>query len=320
MSNSNALLSKALVAPRARVIIDNDFGGDPDGLFQLAHHLLSPSIEIRAIIGSLFPPGTNFGAPASAAYACETAGELLATMSLEDPPPVIPGADSGLPDLRTPVRSKGAEAIVEEAMRTDARLPLYVACGAGLTDVASAWLMEPGIAERLTLVWIGGPESPGGAPSPAKALEYNLGIDVRAAQIVFNHSKIPIWQVSGSAYRQALVSHAELLCKVKPCGKTGRFLVAKIEDFIVRAKKAGLELGEAYVLGDSPLVLLTALQCAFDPDASSSEFILTRAPTITDAGSAVENPSGRMIRRYTRLDTRLMFTDLFSKLDLSAAG
>jgi hypothetical protein len=35
-----------------RVIVDNDFGGDPDGLFQLAHLLLSPSVDVRAIIGS----------------------------------------------------------------------------------------------------------------------------------------------------------------------------------------------------------------------------------------------------------------------------
>lgn len=33
-------------APRARVIIDNDFSGDPDDLYQLVHHLLSPSVEI----------------------------------------------------------------------------------------------------------------------------------------------------------------------------------------------------------------------------------------------------------------------------------
>ena len=38
--------------PRMRVIIDNDFAGDPDGLLQLAHHLLSPSVDIRAVIGS----------------------------------------------------------------------------------------------------------------------------------------------------------------------------------------------------------------------------------------------------------------------------
>ena len=52
----------SMVKPRMRVIIDNDLGGDPDGLFQLAHHLLSPSVEIRGIIAShLYEQG--FGAP-----------------------------------------------------------------------------------------------------------------------------------------------------------------------------------------------------------------------------------------------------------------
>ena len=41
---------------RMRVIIDNDFSGDPDGLFQLSHLLLSPSVETRGIIGSHLSP------------------------------------------------------------------------------------------------------------------------------------------------------------------------------------------------------------------------------------------------------------------------
>jgi hypothetical protein len=35
------------MTPRLRVIIDNDFAGDPDGLLQLAHHLLSPGGDPR---------------------------------------------------------------------------------------------------------------------------------------------------------------------------------------------------------------------------------------------------------------------------------
>jgi hypothetical protein len=38
--------------PRIRLILDNDYAGDPDGLFQLAHHLLSPSADIRLVVGS----------------------------------------------------------------------------------------------------------------------------------------------------------------------------------------------------------------------------------------------------------------------------
>src|SRR6187455_804238 len=55
--NSAEIFPDSLVKPRMRVIIDNDFGGDPDGLYQLVHHLLSPSVEIRAIIGSHLKPG-----------------------------------------------------------------------------------------------------------------------------------------------------------------------------------------------------------------------------------------------------------------------
>jgi len=41
-----------IFALRSRGIVDNDFDGDPDGLFQLAEQLLSPSAAVRAIICS----------------------------------------------------------------------------------------------------------------------------------------------------------------------------------------------------------------------------------------------------------------------------
>ena len=46
---SNAKANETIQA-RARIIIDNDFRGDPDDLFQLAHHLLSLSVEIRGVM------------------------------------------------------------------------------------------------------------------------------------------------------------------------------------------------------------------------------------------------------------------------------
>ncbi|MET0729471.1 MAG: nucleoside hydrolase, partial [Acidimicrobiales bacterium] len=39
------------IKPRVRVILDNDYAGDPDGLVELAHHLLSPGVDIRFVIG-----------------------------------------------------------------------------------------------------------------------------------------------------------------------------------------------------------------------------------------------------------------------------
>ena len=45
---------------RYSVIIDNDFCGDPDGLFQLVHHVLSSSCDIKGIIGAHLNAGRGF--------------------------------------------------------------------------------------------------------------------------------------------------------------------------------------------------------------------------------------------------------------------
>lgn len=304
---------------RIRIIIDNDFGGDPDGLFALAHHLLSPSVEIKAIIGSKQYDGGFYDYPGSATHAAEMAKELLAAMNLEKKYTVLEGSNTGLKDTLTPAVSEGAKAIVQEAMKDDKK-PLFVVCGAGLTNIASAYLMEPKIAERIILVWIGGTEYDGLAwppPGADKKWEYNTGIDVKAVQVIFNQSNIPIWQVPRNAYRQCLTSYAELKYKLKPAGKTGTYLLGRLEDLMKRADR---KLGEAYVLGDSPLVLLTALQSSWEVDPSSSKYVFKECPGVSDIGIFELNPIGRNIRVYDIIDTRLMFEDFFAKLALAGSS
>ncbi len=317
--SQNGIAVSENVSARVRVIVDNDFGGDPDGLFQLAHHVLSPSTEIRGIIGSHLKPGDPFySSNITAENAVKNIHSLLKVMNKDGKFNVFQGSNTGLKDTKTPIRSAGALAIVEEAHRTDAKSPLYMFCGAGLTEIASALLLDPSIAEKITLVWIGGPEYLDLATPPPgfTPLEYNLGIDIKAAQVVFNHSEINIWQVPRNAYRQTLFSYAELLTKVKTQGETGKYLSEKIEALMQRVQKVNFNIGETYILGDSPLVLLTALQSSFEADPSSSNYVLKSAPTITDAGLYEYNPKGKMIRVYHQIDNRLMFEDFTSKLQL----
>ena len=44
------------VPARCRVILDNDWAGDPDGLVALTHHLLSPANRIEAVTSSFLNP------------------------------------------------------------------------------------------------------------------------------------------------------------------------------------------------------------------------------------------------------------------------
>src|SRR3954447_8761466 len=310
------------VSPRGRirVVADNDFSGDPDGLVQLAHHALSPSVDLRLVIGSHLRPGDPFDPSSTTAdNAAALAREILELCGRSDVG-VPAGSNVGLVDRTTPIASPGALALVEEAMREDVDTPLYVCAGAGLTEIASAWLIEPRIAERLTLVWIGGPEHPGLAPPPPDPMpiEYNLLIDVLAASVVFGDSSIPIWQVPRDAYRQTLASFPELRLRMAGHGALGARLFAALDAVRTTAAEHGFDLGETYILGDSPLVLLTALQSAFEPDPSSSRYAVRETPGISDAGQYSPVPGARPIRVSTHLDCRLMVEDLFAKLHLHA--
>jgi inosine-uridine nucleoside N-ribohydrolase len=308
-----------LVTPRMRVIVDNDFSGDPDGLFQLAHLLLSPSVEIRAIVGSHLKVGDGFDSSNTQAdNAANKARELLQVMKMKSGIPVLAGSNTGIGNDSTPVKSEAVNFIIKEALRTDTKLPLYVLCGAGLTEIASAVLTNPQIANRLTLIWIGGPEYSGLALPPPNYsdAEYNLNIDIPAARVIFNQSQVPIWQVPRNTYRQALLPYSQLLVKVKPYGPLGNYLSRVIENLMTRLQGYGLNIGETYVMGDSPLVLLTALQSSFEADPSSSDYVVKMAPRINKQGAYEFNPSGRNIRVYTHLDVNLMFNDFFSKLEL----
>lgn len=306
------------MAARLRVISDNDYSGDPDGLVQLAHLLLSPSVEVRAVIGSHLRAGDPFDPSTTTATKARAAADVVVDLlGLTGRVTTVEGSNEALADRITPIRSAGAEVIIAEAMR-DSDLPLYVTLGAGLTELASAYLIEPRIAERLTAVWIGGPEHPGLAVAPPRpdgpeVSEYNLRIDIAAAQVVFD-SPIPLWQVPRDAYRQAIMSFAELETRVRPHGAIGSHLVDRLQDVVDMAASHGFDSGEVYILGDSPLVLLTALQSSFEPDPSSSRYVTVPAPAIDDEGQYVARPSGRPIRVYTHLDLRLMFEDLVAKL------
>ena len=303
--------------PSMRLIIDNDFSGDPDDLYQLVHHLLSPTVDIRLIVASHLRPGDPLDpSEHTAANAELVVHDVLARMGLEAADRVVAGAPHAIPDMVTPHDGPAARAIVEEAMRDDDR-PLYYAAGGGLTDLASASLLEPRIASRLTLIWIGGNEHDGLAlpPPGAMPIEYNLLIDVEAGRVLFAAADLTIWQVPRDIYRQCLVSETELRQRVGGAGPLGGYLMDETRHVMDAVARQGGPHGETYALGDSPLVLLTALQSVFQSDSSSSFHVTRPTPEITDDGGYRQIDGARPMRIYTQVDVRLMFEDLFLKLN-----
>lgn len=301
--------------PRSRVLYVNDLSGDIDGLFATVHLLLSPSVEVRGVVGAT-TGREGETSEKSAAYG----REIVEMMGLAKRVPVHVGAPRKLANAATPVDSPGTRAIIAEALREDTDLPLFVAVGGGLTEVASALLIEPRIAERMTLVWIGGDAYPAVGTG-----ETNFNIDPLAAQHVFNVSTVPIWQVSREAYKHCLVSTSELQTYVAPYGKIGRWLYDKVGTPTMSYARA-LNFGETWTLGDNPLVLLTALTdwgpSSYRPvfryeKTESSAYVTVKAPLLNGDGTFAPREDGRPIRCYTDVDTRTMMMDFYAKLRLN---
>lgn len=306
---------RPLAGPRSRLLFVNDLSGDLDGLYAAVHAILSPTNDLRGIVA------TGTGRPGETPQASAAlADEMLRLMALSRQVKVHTGATAKMVSANAPQSAPGVQAIIDEAMRTDTELPLFVAVGGGLTEVASALLIEPRIAERFTLVWIGGDAYPDGGVG-----ETNFNIDPHAAKFVFNVSSVRIWQVPRAVYATTLVSASELQAFVAPYGAIGEWLYRKVADAPLRFRNA-LNMGETWTMGDNPLVMLTAL-ADWGPSGQSrpfryeghgsSVFDEVAAPRLNDDGTFSLRSEGRKIRIYKSIDTRMMLQDMFAKLRMN---
>lgn len=278
------------IVERCRVVVDNDFAGDPDGLVGLAHHLLSPTNRVTTITSSFLNP--RFAVPgATAEEGARLAAELVDEIGPSVRPVVVAGADEA---WKPGARSGAAEAIVEAA-RVDHPLPLYVVCGGPLTNVAGALEQDPGIAERLALVWIGGSLDVG-------AFEYNRDTDPAAADFVFSRPGLVVHQFPVETYRQCAYSVHELAEDVGTAGRLGAWLWDHFQ-----APPDWAQVGGIWPLGDSPPVLVTAL------DTESSRWT-TVSGTSADLPVRPAPSDGATAHVCTDVDFRLVVGDMLAKL------
>jgi hypothetical protein len=119
-------------------------------------------------------------------------------------------------------------------------------------------------------------------------------------------------------YRFVIASRAELKERVLPKGKLGEYLYNSLARVSNMMESIGRSMGEIYVLGDSPLVLLSTLQTAFEPTPASSPWITKPCPNILPSGLYEENSIGRPIRVFTQIDNRLLLEDMYAKFALHA--
>lgn len=226
-----------LAPPRGpvRCVIDTDAANEIDDQFALAWALLSPrQLQVDAVYAAPFSFAHRRAAlphaPADAApFHAPDVGmrrsheEILRVFALLGLPAagrVLRGSPAYLPGPDQPLRSEAAEHLIASARRMPPHQPLYVLALGCVTNIASALLLAPDIAERIVVVWTSGYPS----TAPLVNDSFNLEQDLFASQHLMDCG-VPLVYLPGfHVGAQLRLSLAESQRHVRGQGPVGDYL------------------------------------------------------------------------------------------------
>lgn len=161
------------------VVIDSDTYNEIDDQFAIAYALQYPEkLRVQAIYAAPFLNHRSTSPADGMERSYEEIRRLLTLMGRDVP--YFRGAPAYLTDEGTPVVTPAAEDLCRRAMEHTPEHPLYVVALGAITNVASALLLNPAIAGRVVIVFLGGH-----ALDWPDSKEFNMMQDVAAARVVF---------------------------------------------------------------------------------------------------------------------------------------
>lgn len=225
-----------LAPPKGKIhiVMDTDTYNEVDDQFALSYALMSPErLDVEAVYVAPFsstffdellrkrseqvvvPMTSNLQKGLEQSYQ-----EIIKIFKMLEKDPsekVFHGSGSYMTEKDTPVDSEAARDLVKRAMECEDIL--YVVAIGEITNIASAILMEPEIIKKIVVVWLSG--QPMQWPH---TLEFNIGQDVMASQVIFD-SGVPLVLVPCMTVASHLTTTAaELTEKLKGKSKIGTYL------------------------------------------------------------------------------------------------
>lgn len=170
------------------VVLDTDTYNEIDDQFALAYMMRSKDrLNPKAVYAVPFFNENSAGPEDGMLKSYDEIFKVLGLLG--ESLPVYKGSPRYLPDEHTPVPSPAAEDLARRAGEYSPEKPLYVVAIGAITNVASAILLEPQVAENTVVVWLGGH-----ALHWSDTREFNMMQDVAAARVVMG-SGVPFVQL-----------------------------------------------------------------------------------------------------------------------------
>jgi purine nucleosidase len=217
------------------IVIDTDAANEIDDQFALAWLLSCPDrLNILGLYAtpfsfahrrSLYPQASADAPPFNPPEVGmqRSFDELLHVQSLmqrSNRAPCFLGSRGYLTSLQQPIQSEATAHLIAAALAMPSDEPLYVVALGCATNVASALLLAPEIAQKIVVVWTSAFPS----HSPHRNNSFNLEQDVLASQWLYD-SGVPLVYLPGyHVGAQLRLSLAEVERYVQPHGKIGAYL------------------------------------------------------------------------------------------------
>jgi hypothetical protein len=279
------------------MVLDTDTYNEIDDQFAVVYSLLSgEKLDVEALYAAPFHNVRSSGPDDGMEKSYQEILRLLSRLGVSPESFVFRGSTGYLPDWESPFRSEAALDLIKRAAAGDSS-PLYVVAIGAITNVASAILVEPGIIERIVVVWLGG--QPLHWPS---AREFNLQQDPQASRLILDCG-VPLVHIPCSGVASHLQTTVpEIEQYVRGRGAIGDYLAD-----IFKAYR-GEHFAWSKVIWDIACIgyLIDSLWVTTD---------LVHSPILTDQLTWSVDRSRHLIRFATYVERDPIFRDLFTKLD-----
>lgn len=290
-------LKEELLKPTVKnVILDTDAYNEIDDQYAIAYAMLSSErVNLLSINAAPFlnSRSTSAGDGMEKSY-----NEIFNIMKLVNPDAKIPvyrGSTEFMTDVKVPVESDAADNIINTVMNSK-ELVYIVAIGA-ITNVASAIVKCPEIAEKAVVIWLGGH-----AIHWQDTKEFNLRQDIPAAQVIFN-SGVAFVQIPCSGVCTEFSTTIPELCY---------YLEGKNDlcDYLLKISKA---YNQKDVPAWSKIVWdVTAVAAIVKPEAE--DMVIIPTPYVTCDGRYAFDGARHPYIYVRRIKRDPLYADLFAKL------
>ena len=188
MTNEQRMKNLSVPAGCVDVVLDTDAYNEIDDQFAIAYLLsCKEKLDTKAIYAA---PFFNINSEGPADGMERSYHEIFKILDLlGESAEVFRGSNAFMSDERTPIISDAAADLVQRAKQYSPENPLYVVAIGAITNVASAILLDPIVAQNTVVVWLGGH-----GRDFIDTREFNMEGDILAARVVMG-SGVPLVQL-----------------------------------------------------------------------------------------------------------------------------